>query len=603
MLSAPGATPTLEELLSPYELLGEIGTRPTPLYAVKHLAYGGKAKLLVAERFEGAAGVGNAEAAAFMADARRLSTLASPNVGRVREVAVRGDDLFVFWDFVDGDKLERSWLSPELSLDLAVRFILDVLAGAGAIHGLRDARQKPMQLAHGEISPATVLVGIDGAARLMHAVARRVPGGPAEAASQGYLAPEIHMGEGYDARADVFSVGVLLWEALSGARLFADDEPAAIVSRVKGSIARAATCDSTRWASGLVQVAAKALAFSPADRWSSASAMAAEIRKAAGLKLASASAASAFAKGATGPRAAERRQRLESGICAAPPPPPSERTPEPVAQSVDPPTASHSAGATPLPAVALELSAPELPPVVPAVTASVSPAPLDIDPDKDVELLPDSLPPAASRAPVPPMAVMPPLPARALPPPDLSHEMELAISVAPPPVASYPATADSDAAWPTSVGRADKQHDRATRRRRATVLAGVGAFGLLVFAFAGWRAAHRVPASSIPASTLAAPATLAADVGVTAAKTTPDTTRDTTSEPKTAGSPETPPAIPHAATTSPPIQTAAPPHPATPAGVAVKPSASAAASPKKKTPATPSRPAKTHHSGFDPNSL
>src|SRR5262249_12546494 len=62
---------------------------------------------------------------------------------------------------------------------------------------------------------------------------------------------------------------------------------------------------------GLVAVAAKALAASPDDRWPTASAMAAEIRKAAGLKLAPASTAAAFAKSTMGEPVRARRTRLE----------------------------------------------------------------------------------------------------------------------------------------------------------------------------------------------------------------------------------------------------------------------------------------------------
>ncbi|HXN32635.1 MAG TPA: protein kinase, partial [Polyangiaceae bacterium] len=293
-----------------------VGSRPSLLYVVRHAAPGATPKLFVAERFAGAANPAEAEWATFLSEARRISTLASSNVARVRELAVRGDDLVAFWDFIDGERLGETWLSG-MPLDVSLRMVLDVLSGVGAIHGLRDAKQQPMEMAHGELSTATIVVGLDGAARVLHAIARRMPGARAEAASLGYLAPEVHAGEAYDARADVFGAGVLLWEAVSGKRLFSEGDAAAIVARVRGGgVPAAAVPDEAAWARPLVRVAAKALAPSPGDRWPTASAMAAEIRKAVGLKLASASAAATFAKTAIGPRVKARRQELESGIAA-----------------------------------------------------------------------------------------------------------------------------------------------------------------------------------------------------------------------------------------------------------------------------------------------
>ena len=75
---------------------------------------------------------------------------------------------------------------------MSLRIVIDTLTGAGAIHALRDAKQQPMDMAHGELSTATVVLGVDGTARVLHAIARRLPGARPEKASIGYLAPEVH---------------------------------------------------------------------------------------------------------------------------------------------------------------------------------------------------------------------------------------------------------------------------------------------------------------------------------------------------------------------------------------------------------------------------
>jgi len=307
---------------APYEVIGELGSRPLPVYVARQSALGAVGgQLVVAERFVGAGKAGDASGADLRREARRLTTLANPHLARVREIASRGDDLVVFGDFIDGEKIARFWPSEggamslpfgPLPLEVALRVLLDVLTGAGALHGLRDTGQQPMKLTHGEVSPATVLFGADGVGRLLHAVARRAAGVQPEAASVPYLAPEAHSGDAQDARTDVFSVGVLLWEALAGRLLSpAGTEPAGLRVR-SGELPVPSVPEKAPWAKALVPVVARALAAAPEDRWPTAASMAGEIRKASGLKLAAASAAAAFAKGAFGEHAKERRARWEA---------------------------------------------------------------------------------------------------------------------------------------------------------------------------------------------------------------------------------------------------------------------------------------------------
>jgi len=303
----------LPDAFAPYELVRELGARPAGVYVVRQpAAPGAKSQLMVAEPFAGLAKNADGKETDFVREARRIATLASPNLTRVRNIVLRGADVVVYSELLDGEKLTEMWRPGGLPLEIALRAIIDVLIGLGALHDLRDSQQRTMKLAHGEISPATVAFGLDGGVRVLHAIARRAPGARPDPASVGYMAPEVHAGEGYDQRADVFGVGALLWEVLSGRALFTEKDPAPIVARVRaGPLPRASVPDKAPWAKGLVDVAARALAASPDDRWPTAGAMAAELRKAAGLKLASASTATAFAKSAMAERSKARRQQLE----------------------------------------------------------------------------------------------------------------------------------------------------------------------------------------------------------------------------------------------------------------------------------------------------
>ncbi len=551
---SPGARFNVPDgFFAPYEVVRELGSRANPVFILWQSApSSGKPLAAVGERFEGAGKANDPRAAELLHEARRVSTLANPNLARVREVAVRGDDLAVFSEFLEGEKLLELWPPPALSLEIALRVVLDALSGLSALHNLRDAKQQPMNLAHGELSPATIVFGVDGVSRVLHAVARRAPGVRADAASLGYLAPEVHAGEPYDARADVFSAGVLLWEALSARRLFTETEsPTALAARVRGSPLPPATVpEKAAWAKGLIDVAAKALGASPGGRWPTTAAMAAEIRKLVGLKLAPASSVSAFAKGAIADRVKSRREGLErsrkAGSAHAPamsPAPAPVRTPAATAVSPAPPAAL--APRPPAPVTAAAPRPPLQPPTRPvapsppearsAPRAPSGPSLPKLPPEAtDREeaghrttptaalgsFVVDPSPGPAGASPVPPSPAPPPAgqaAERPAPPP-----VPVAYQAPPPPPPPPPLAApviQTDAHPPRAPGVAEdvdvhisisppayddplptapavtREHDEdgdlglpaPSRRRRAIVLGSVGAFGALVFALAGWR--------------------------------------------------------------------------------------------------------------------
>lgn len=527
-----------------------LGARPNPVYVVRHsgIAAGGKATLAVLERFEGAART-DGDGRELASEARRIATLASPNLARVREVSVRGDDLVVVGEFVEGEKLQALWRPDKLPLEIALRVIIDALAGVGALHNLRDARQQPMNLAHGELSPATIVFGLDGIARVLHAVARRDPNVVPEAASLPYLAPEVAAGERYDARADVFGAGVLLWEALSGKRLFAGDNPADNARQVRaGPLPLATVPEKATWARGLVDVAARALAASPDDRWPTAAVMAAEIRKAAGLKLAPASTAAAFAKSAFGERVKARRESMDAST-------PSHA---PKAGPVDPIEVPPVPAPAPLrePSFAdLEMeSVVETVLVAPGVRATVAEA-VEVESDAIIEVARAvSAPPPGSSAPggfvldpfagpaapvmvtvAPVLPVVPdfvavPEPAIEAPPPSITGAPQFAAAIAPPPppapaagpwppapeqpfAAALPHVA-REPARPVAPQMLDAEADEPAlvvpglRRRKMIVLGGVAVLGVAILLLVVARGVlHRpdtTPSAAPPPPTAAA---------------------------------------------------------------------------------------------------
>ena len=228
----------------------------------------------------------------FIDEARLAGSIHHPNV--IETLAAGRDDVgshFLVMQYVVGQHLAaliRNVMESKRRIPppLALRIGLDALAGLSAAHGLHDDDGQPLCLVHRDISPHNILVGADGVARLtdfgiakaegrLHSTRSNVVKG-----KLAYMSPEQLSGRPVDQRADVFAMGIVIWEALTHRRLFAYDDPAEIFRRVlvtpipKLSSVR-------RELRPLDAVLAKALSRDPEDRYASASELARALEQAA----------------------------------------------------------------------------------------------------------------------------------------------------------------------------------------------------------------------------------------------------------------------------------------------------------------------------------
>ncbi|MEI9952968.1 MAG: hypothetical protein WDO74_29325 [Pseudomonadota bacterium] len=153
-------------------------------------------------------------------------------------------------------------------LSRALRMLLDVLRGLTALHDTFDA--EGVTFAHGEVALTQLRVDNEGVCRLVPLTARHSSAGESTPPDEalGHLAPERLLGETVDARSDVFSAGVLLWEALAGRRLFNETSADAIVDRLMGEkLPIPQLPPELAWAIPLKSIAVRALAVDPYQRF------------------------------------------------------------------------------------------------------------------------------------------------------------------------------------------------------------------------------------------------------------------------------------------------------------------------------------------------
>ena len=168
----------------------------------------------------------------FLDEARLAARIRHPNVVPTLDISdTEGDGFFLVMEYIEGDHLgamlgAAARGSERVAPQVIARIVLDALGGLGAAHNLLDDDGEPLRLVHRDVSPHNVMVGIDGISRLTDfGVAKAEKRLTSTRAGQfkgklAYMAPEQASTGFADQRSDLFSMGIILWESLTGRRLF-----------------------------------------------------------------------------------------------------------------------------------------------------------------------------------------------------------------------------------------------------------------------------------------------------------------------------------------------------------------------------------------------
>jgi serine/threonine protein kinase len=234
----------------------------------------------------GPALAGGAARQALLQDAQAAAALSHPNVATLFEVGDDDGRPFLAYEFVQGTPLRGSMsgtpMNTRRAFDLAIQ-IADALADAHA-HGV----------VHQDLRPDNVIESGKGSAKILdfgmsawtrggrtRALAAASPDtlGPAAAAIVAYMSPEQALGSGADARTDVFSLAVMVYEMVTGTHPFAAGDPATTLINVTQRAAAPPTSVNPELPPLVDGVLARAMAKALEGRTDSAARFAAELRR------------------------------------------------------------------------------------------------------------------------------------------------------------------------------------------------------------------------------------------------------------------------------------------------------------------------------------
>jgi serine/threonine-protein kinase len=229
--------------LGKYDLLEKIAEGGMgELFRAREVGPAGFERIVALKRIRGTMIQDDRSRQMFIEEARIASYVSHPNLVTLFQFGAEGDRLYLAMELIEGRDLAKilarcRQLREPLPIRLAVRIAEQVALGLDYLHRLGRNGQ-PLQLVHRDVSPQNILVSFDGAVKLTDfGIAYMQRSEPMTQAGilkgkMGYLTPEQLSETTVDGRADIFCLGIVLWEMLTGARLFQGTSDASIIQQV-----------------------------------------------------------------------------------------------------------------------------------------------------------------------------------------------------------------------------------------------------------------------------------------------------------------------------------------------------------------------------------
>jgi serine/threonine-protein kinase len=216
----------------------------------------------------------------FVQEARIAASMNHPNLVQVFEVGEDANGYFLAMEYLRGQtyaQVRNRIGLASLSYRFSVEVLLSILKALEYAHALHDLSGEPMAVVHRDVSPSNVFIGYDGTVKLMdfgvaktsNALVKTMPG--VLKGKLAFMSPEQISGGVIDVRADLYAVGVMLWEATARRKFIEEtantDTVTELRKRLNVESPRAVGCELPQLAE---EICMRALAPEPSQRYASA---------------------------------------------------------------------------------------------------------------------------------------------------------------------------------------------------------------------------------------------------------------------------------------------------------------------------------------------
>jgi formylglycine-generating enzyme required for sulfatase activity/serine/threonine protein kinase len=223
-------------------------------------------------------------------EARLAARLSHPNIVQTYEVGEEAEEggCFIAMEYLEGQPLNRVRNGgaghPRLPFALHLRVLTEVLAGLHYAQELSDFDGTPLGIVHRDVTPHNIFITYQGHVKLVDFGIAKAAGASVETrhgvikGKVAYMPPEQATARPVDRRADIFAVGVMLWESVTGTRMWKGVSDLVVISELsKGRIPRLRDVKTSGVAPELERIVELALAPNPDDRYQTAAAMQADL--------------------------------------------------------------------------------------------------------------------------------------------------------------------------------------------------------------------------------------------------------------------------------------------------------------------------------------
>lgn len=265
--------------LGKYVLLGAIG-RGGMADVYLAIAHGpsGVRKLVVVKCMRAGSEVDGALTQMFIDEGRLAALLSHANVVHTYEVGHGDDGSYIVMEYLHGQALSAIQRAAKpLAPRISARIVADALSGLHYVHELRDLDGTPLAIVHRDLSPPNIFVTHDGVVKLVDfgiaktAIATRASTEAGIVKGKlAYMAPEQTTSGVVDRRADIYAMGVVLWELLAARRLVEDLSPVSIVRHTLHGSTPLVSTIRAGIDPALDRIVERALRRAPEERYSTA---------------------------------------------------------------------------------------------------------------------------------------------------------------------------------------------------------------------------------------------------------------------------------------------------------------------------------------------